>query len=161
MPDRRSSADAYLALVARIASINGASGGYWTDLTDRVYKRFWEPETERSEYPYACVPLIDPAAQGDDADTPFHLLSWVQPVFIFVAQTMTSETDSITPELVLKAHDDVLKALATDWKLGNTVQSCSIVARAFDTDSEPEMRYGALRIDIRLNCDLPLTLLGP
>lgn len=156
----RAALAAYNALITRLQTIQGGPT-YWTNFAGRVYRPLWLPEEGKAEVPYVCVPLFDPSVQFDSDEGPMIRAKWTQPVFIFVGETSTDDMVANAPDDIMNALDDVVKAMQSDWKLGGTVENSTIDGVAWFSAETPDIRYGALRVDIGINCYLPVENLGP
>lgn len=141
--------EAYQALVDRVKTITGPPS-FYTNLTDRVYRKLWLPEDEKSELPYACIPLAGAIPTIPQADARLVKPHPIVPVYLFVAETSDSDKDGNAPDLLLKIVQDVIDALRADWQLGGKVENSEIVGLEVFAGENPEFLYGAARIDVQL-----------
>ena len=156
----RATFSAYEALITRIRGINGAPT-YHHNLEGRVYQRLFFPNEKALKLPYACVPALDAEAAIGDNEGPLEQALFVIPGFLFVPDTLSSEAQSEGGSLALKAFDDVVAALMTDWTLGGTCEETRIVGWAVAAGEVPDLAWGVTRVDIQIRAHLGQEFLGP
>ena len=151
---------AYSQLITVLKGINGATGGYWTNLGGRVYRRLILPEETPPAYPYLCLPLVDDAPDPEHTERGL-ILSWTQFIFGFVEELKTEEGDAGSPDLVMKLQDDITRALLNNITLGGKVQDLSLVAggnsvAAVSADDD----YGEFAMPVRMTIWMDAATLG-
>ena len=158
MPNR-STDQANANVIARLKLINGSTGGYWTNLENRVFNRLWLPEDRKAPLPYACVVMADDDLAYEFNQGDLVYATWTLKVFGFAPETTTKRTDGDGPRNIARLHDDVLKALLSDWTFDGAVDDSTIVG---GTRSGGVLaRYGEMSLDLRLKAYLSVQGLGP
>lgn len=151
---------AYDQLLTVLRAIDGPPT-YHTNLEGRVYNQHWGPEEEKVRLPYGALPfLVLGAPTEDDEDD---LLS-THPVLTFVgyvAEDATSEANGNAPERAAKLVEDVIKALQLNPKLNNTAESTHVLSWSAEAGEDPEMRFGAVVIPIRIYLKVGHEFIGP
>jgi hypothetical protein len=153
---------AYQRLIERLKTINGAGGGFWTDLGGRVYSTWFTPATHpEMALPYLTVPLLnEPSAyikRGRSLDR-----SWTWSIWAFVGEIQSDALSTSQIEAATKLEDDLSRVLGFDDTLGGSVRSVElgpveILAGARLGGSD----YGELRWPITLNQVFQRDQLGP
>ena len=120
-------ADANTALITALKGINGSTGSYHTNLSNRVYPDEVMPE-EREDVvrPYVYVIYL-PTSFPDQSGRHIQMrLNWL--IVGVVPDTDSDIEDTATVTAISKLHDDIVRALMADDTLGGTVRSLSIEA---------------------------------
>lgn len=158
MPNRGTD-QANANVIARLKTINGSTGGYWTNLERRVWNRLWVPEDRKCALPYLCVVMADDALTYDFNQGDLVLATWTLKIYGFAPETTTKRTDGDGPRNIARLHDDVLKAVMPDWTFDGAVDDSEITG---GTRSGGVLaRYGEMSLDLRLKAYLSLQGLGP
>lgn len=116
---------AHAQLLTILKGINGNLGGYWHNVEDRVFPVLVRPEDgfDHGGYPYICAPLLltqpAPLANRSTSDT-YDLWTWKQPIYYFCRDQVDTLEDNDIAEQVMKLGEDVIRAIALDWTLGET-----------------------------------------
>lgn len=154
---RRGKRAAHEALVARLKTINGAAGGYATNLEGRVFDVLLFPdESPDIRKPYMCVVLGEPdkdpinhrtATERDDL---YDLYFWAP-----------EESSDATQSTALGAgedwEDDVLMCLRQDWTLGGVCHDCNQGAASHDAGLIPGDEHPMSTIPVRVKQYLDAT----
>lgn len=155
---------AHQRLVADLKGINGAAGGYFTDLQGRVYTKYLRPAGAATPpLPYICAPLVNSAPQVSHDGT-WLQHSWVIPIMLFVAETNVGAFDSNAISALYHLGEDVYQAVMRDPFLNNTVQVAEFVSGAIEEGGISPfdgLPYADAIVPLRLQIKFGLDVIGP
>lgn len=155
---------AHQRLIAVLKGINGAGGGYHTNLSNRVYSKYIRPVgSTHPPLPYICVPLVNSAPRVEHDNTLIKM-TWTLPIMLFVAETNVGAFDSDAVAALYHLGEDVFKAVMQDPTLNNTCAPVSFVSGGVEEagispfDGLP---YADAVIPIDIPIHLGVDVLGP
>ena len=142
----------YAAIVEWLKTINGFPGGYWYDLSDKVFTRLIRPDEDgglKDFLPYLVVPLDDTSVERVEEFTNAGMkTSWVQPIYGFTRDDGTSPRESANAEL-LRLRDDLCRLFLKDWTVGGVVSDVQIDQIAV-FGPEQGLSYGEIHFMLRI-----------
>ena len=163
-PMARSRWLAHQRLVAVLKGINGAGGGYHTDLGSRVFTKYIRPVgSTHPALPYLCVPLVNSNPRVEHEATRIKH-TWTLPIMAFVAETNVGAYDSNAIAALYHLGEDVYKAVMQDPTLNGTVAPVSFVSGGVEEGGISPfdgLPYADAVIPIELSIFLGLDVLGP
>lgn len=155
---------AHQRLIAVLKGINGAPGGFHTDLGSRVFQKYIRPVGGTTPpLPYICVPLVNTAPRVEHEGT-FIRHTWTLPIMLFVAETNVGAYDSAGIASLYHLGEDVYRAVMLDPALSGTVRPVSFVSGGIEEGGVSPfdgLPYADAVIPIELSIDLALDVLGP
>lgn len=116
----------YDALIAMLQGINGEAGGYYYDLSDRVYRMHRLPDElgDQLTTPYVCLPVLSPASV-EEQSVQVDKKTWRWFVFGYVPETSQDPVLAESGRNALKLEADIERAFKADKTLGGIVRSAS------------------------------------
>jgi hypothetical protein len=152
---------AHQRLITVLKGINGAAGGYHTDLGNRVFTRLLIPGPNVGQrMPYVCVPIAGDQPQILDHDTYFKL-SWNVTVVGFLQDPNVGATDSDAIAAGYYLQEDIWRACLLDPTLAGTVNELRLPNMAggviAGVDQTP---FGEVHVPIELSLLLAADVLG-
>lgn len=139
---------AYKALFDAYKTLNGATGGYYTNLGSRVYPRLIFPDQlGQNALPYACLPLM--SEQPPREVNGRHVVDVLrQKCVIFLAGAERSMDPSVsTVRKVLDAYDDQMRLIMPtaeppQWRSGTAIQEISMVGKSLRAGLPDGIEWG-------------------
>ncbi len=152
------------ALISALDTIDGAPDFYHS-LAGRVFKRLVTPIEEPQVLEvgaYLCVPVLDVQAFPEQSRDHVRI-SFPQTIFGFVPDLKEEDPlDAAVADLADKMHDDIVKALLSDPKLGGTLNVELEFASAREWAGETiDSPYGEVQVTVTLDMYLQRSDLGP
>lgn len=153
---------AHQALLSVLQGITGAS--YMTDFKGRAYSRWILPDGPQPvPLPYLCVPLDGRGRRWENADSPAVIQHLPLTIYGYVAESKTSNTESLAVRDALQGEASVLKALLQNPTLNGTIQGMEIldgpepIAGCSELDG---LMWGEFQIPIEVTQVLGADVLG-
>lgn len=112
-----------------IENLKGINGGptFHHHLGGRVYNRLWLPTERTSKMPYLSVILADDGLVYDQEDESLVRQRFHVRIFGFVQETASSAVDGKALTDICNLHDDVVKRILQDWRLGEKAHNCTLL----------------------------------
>ena len=155
---------AHQRLVTVLRGINGAGGGYHTDLGNRVFTKYIRPvASTHPALPYLCVPLVNSNPRVEH-DSTWLKHAWTIPIMCFVAEPNVGAFDSDAIAALYHLGEDVYRAVMLDPTLNGTVNPVSFLSGGIDEAGISPfdgMPYADSIIPLDLSIFLGLDVLGP
>lgn len=155
----RGTAQAHATVIDVLKSINGVTGGYWTNLENRVWNRLWLPEDRKSKMPYLCVVMSDDDLAYTANEGDLVLVEWTLKIFGYAPETTTSKINGDGVSNIANLHDDILRLFLNDWTFRGSVDDSTITGGT--RTGGILARYGELSMDLRLRAHMSRQGLGP
>lgn len=158
MPGRSTGA-AITNLVAQLKLITGAPT-YWMNLENRVYQRLILPEDQKSAMPYVALAVASPVTYPEDHEGTVVMESWIVRIFGFVAENASESEESPSGIVAIcNLHDDIVRAIKTDWTLGGAAEEVRL-APGFRTGGILS-KYAEMELQLEIRQYLAAESIGP
>ena len=141
-------ARAYRNLIALLEGINGTTGGYYTDLSGRVYRRLLTPADLKLAKPYVCVVMTGQDFDYREDEGRGFRLHWELEIFGFVDETINTEVHGVAGENTLNLHDDIVKAWFADQTLGGAANQTFL--KGGGAIAGMDEKYGELQMRVEI-----------
>jgi hypothetical protein len=156
---------AHQRLVSVLKGINGAAGGYHTDLQNRVFTKYVNPVgATHPALPYLCVPLVNTALRIEHTSETWFRMYWTVPVQMFVAETNPGAYETDAVQRMLHLTEDIYRALIQDPTLNHTVAEMTFGSGGIEQGGIAAfdgLPYGGSVVPIELSQVFGLDVLGP
>lgn len=156
---------AVTSLYSTIGGINGSAGGYYYDLTGKVYAREVDPQTQSPGLPYASILLLK-KVEFQPVDG-----TWVRAIVTPTIIGVVSETENLDATgsgmvAALKFVEDITRAImptgAVRWSLGSSqIEDVTIDPQPITVGLADQMEYAVVPVDVQITIRFGRTDLGP
>lgn len=156
---------AITSLFSVIGGINGSAGGYYYDLTNKVYAREIDPQLQSPGLPYASILLLK-SVQFQPTDGTW-VRAIVTPTIIgVVAETENLDATNSGMVAALKFLEDVTRAImpvsASRWSLASSqIEDVVIDPQPITVGLADQMEYAIVPIDVQITIRFGRADLGP
>ena len=156
---------AITSLYSALGGINGSAGGYYYDLTSKVFAREIDPQLQSPGLPYASILLLK-SVQYQPTDG-----TWIRAIITPTIIGVVAETENLDASgsglvAALKFVEDVTRAImpvsASRWSLGSVqIEDVVIDPQPITVGLADQMEYAVVPIDVQITIRFGRADLGP
>ncbi len=154
-------AQAISLFMERLLTITGPPT-FFSDLAGRVYNRLVTPEEhEGLVLPYLCVPLLEEGQSYPHFDR-LTRTAWAMTIYGFAPERLAhNQIDSSGAVAIANLHDDIVKAILEDMRLGRYLNAPVDLLRTDSISGVDDSKYAELEMEFSMGLNFSKEDLGP